>query len=181
VSAPDPVEHVMFGQPVMHHAFTVMFATVGPRFENGQSHQDEQANAEPDEPRNLFSIHGSLLFDRSHPYIVGQAEQKRSLMRFVQANRKRCCSASGFAGKLSARLDCFVSSREFMNRFLLMTCLAAALCGCSNDPASGHHAPPKDPADYHGVPTDDRPPSMLNDTDSQPAPQAAPQTKAQPQ
>jgi hypothetical protein len=76
MSAPDPVEHVMFGEPVMHHAFTVVFATVGPRFENRQPHQHEQANAEPDEPRNLFSIHGSLLFDRSHPYIVGQAEQK---------------------------------------------------------------------------------------------------------
>lgn len=61
-----------------------------------------------------------------------------------------------------------------MNRLLLITCLAAALCGCSNDPA-GHHAPPKDPADYHGVPTDDRPPSMLIEADPQAAPQAKPQ------
>jgi hypothetical protein len=62
-----------------------------------------------------------------------------------------------------------------MNRLLLITCFAAALCGCSNDPAAGHHSPPKDPADYHGVPTDDRPPSMLNEADPQGAPQAKPQ------
>jgi hypothetical protein len=64
-----------------------------------------------------------------------------------------------------------------MNRLFLMTCLAAALCACSNDPASGHHAPPKDPADYPGVPTDDRPPSMLNESDPQSAPQAKPQAQ----
>lgn len=36
---------------------------------------------------------------------------------------------------------------------------AAGLAGCANDP-SGHRAPPQDPADYHGVPTDTRPPTM---------------------
>ncbi|MFM0337790.1 hypothetical protein [Paraburkholderia fungorum] len=49
-----------------------------------------------------------------------------------------------------------------MNRVLLIALLfGAGLAGCANDP-SGHHGgpPPKDPADYHGVPTDDRPPSM---------------------
>jgi hypothetical protein len=186
VSAPDPVEHMMCGQPVMHHAFTVVFTSVGPRFENRQPHQHEQANAEPDEPRNLFSIHGSLLFDRSHAYIVGQREEKTQLNARREGQlqgvmRRRCCSASGFAGKLSARLDCFAFFREFMNRFLLLTCLAAALCGCSNDPASGHHSPPKDPPDYHGVPTDDRPPSMLNDTDTPATLPAASQNKAQSQ
>lgn len=52
--------------------------------------------------------------------------------------------------------------RESMNRVLLIVLmLAAGLAGCANDP-SGHHGgpPPKDPADYHGVPTDDRPPVM---------------------
>jgi hypothetical protein len=52
--------------------------------------------------------------------------------------------------------------RESMNRVLLIALmLAAGLGGCANDP-SGHHGgpPPKDPADYHGVPTDDRPPVM---------------------
>lgn len=47
-----------------------------------------------------------------------------------------------------------------MNRVLLIALmLAAGLAGCANDP-SGHHGgpPPKDPVDYHGVPTDDRPP-----------------------
>ena len=40
--------------------------------------------------------------------------------------------------------------------------LVAGLAGCANDP-SGHHGgpPPQDPADYHGVPTDNRPPSMV--------------------
>ncbi|MEA3085421.1 MAG: hypothetical protein QOC89_3118 [Paraburkholderia sp.] len=50
-----------------------------------------------------------------------------------------------------------------MNRVLLIALmLAAGLGGCANDP-SGHHGgtPPEDPADYHGVPTDDRPPAMV--------------------
>jgi hypothetical protein len=39
--------------------------------------------------------------------------------------------------------------------------LFAGLAGCA-DNSSGHHSsPPQDPADYHGVPTDTRPPSML--------------------
>ncbi|MBK5046977.1 hypothetical protein [Paraburkholderia domus] len=49
-----------------------------------------------------------------------------------------------------------------MNRVLLIALmLAAGLAGCADDP-SGHHGgpPPKDPIDYHGVPTDDRPPVM---------------------
>jgi hypothetical protein len=39
--------------------------------------------------------------------------------------------------------------------------LLAGLAGCADDP-SGHHGghPPQDPADYHGVPTDTRPPLM---------------------
>jgi hypothetical protein len=56
-----------------------------------------------------------------------------------------------------------ILSRESMNRVLLIALmLAAGLGGCANDP-SGHHGgtPPKDPADYHGVPTDDRPPAMV--------------------
>ena len=61
-----------------------------------------------------------------------------------------------------------------MNRVLLIVLAAAALAGCSNDPASGHHVPPKDPPDYHGVPTDDRPPSMLDTPDTPDTPQPAP-------
>ncbi|MFM0079784.1 hypothetical protein P0D72_13000 [Paraburkholderia sediminicola] len=52
--------------------------------------------------------------------------------------------------------------RESMNRVLLIVLmLGAGLAGCANDP-SGHHGgpPPKDPVDYHGVPTDDHPPVM---------------------
>ncbi|QQC64035.1 hypothetical protein [Paraburkholderia ginsengisoli] len=39
--------------------------------------------------------------------------------------------------------------------------LFASLAGCA-DNSSGHRkGPPQDPADYHGVPTDTRPPSMV--------------------
>jgi hypothetical protein len=66
-----------------------------------------------------------------------------------------------------------------MNRALLIVFAAVALAGCSNDPASGHHgSPPKDPPDYHGVPTDDRPPSMLDTPDTAPP---APASQAVPQ
>jgi hypothetical protein len=37
-----------------------------------------------------------------------------------------------------------------------------ALSACADDPTIHHHVPPKDPADYHGVPTDDRPPVMID-------------------
>jgi hypothetical protein len=47
-----------------------------------------------------------------------------------------------------------------MNRVLLLVLLAATLTGCVNDTSGHPGGPPKDPADYHGVPTDDRPPSM---------------------
>jgi hypothetical protein len=39
--------------------------------------------------------------------------------------------------------------------------LSAGLAGCADHPAGHRAGPPQDPADYHGVPTDDRPPSML--------------------
>ena len=39
--------------------------------------------------------------------------------------------------------------------------LLAGLAGCANDSSAHHRAPPQDPADYHGVPTDSRPPSMV--------------------
>ncbi|MFT4064195.1 hypothetical protein [Paraburkholderia sp.] len=39
--------------------------------------------------------------------------------------------------------------------------LSAGAAGCAGNPSAHHGAPPQDPADYHGVPTDDRPPSML--------------------
>ena len=54
-------------------------------------------------------------------------------------------------------------SEKFMKRFLLAASLFSlfALSACADDPTVHHHVPPKDPADYHGVPTDDRPPSMI--------------------
>ncbi len=57
-----------------------------------------------------------------------------------------------------------------MNRTILIALLLSALTGCMSEPNGHHKTPPKDPQDYHGVPTDDRPPSML-DT---PAPSSAP-------
>lgn len=48
-----------------------------------------------------------------------------------------------------------------MNRFALVA--AAAVCllaGCAGGARHGH--PPQDPPDYHGVPTDDHPPSMID-------------------
>ncbi|CAB3642729.1 hypothetical protein LMG27174_00545 [Paraburkholderia rhynchosiae] len=39
--------------------------------------------------------------------------------------------------------------------------LAASVAGCANDSSSGRAGPPQDPADYHGVPTDSRPPAMV--------------------
>jgi len=57
----------------------------------------------------------------------------------------------------------YLPVRAFMNRIILTALLLSALTGCVNDPNAPHHGtPPKDPQDYHGVPTDDRPPSMLN-------------------
>jgi type IV pilus biogenesis protein CpaD/CtpE len=47
-----------------------------------------------------------------------------------------------------------------INRVVFAAVFAAALAGCASHP-SHRRTPPQDPRDYHGVPTDDRPPSML--------------------
>jgi hypothetical protein len=49
-----------------------------------------------------------------------------------------------------------------MSRIFSSLILVGMLAGCSSDyAASGAgRAPPSDPADYHGVPTDDRPPTL---------------------
>lgn len=39
--------------------------------------------------------------------------------------------------------------------------LFAGLAGCADNPSGHHGKPPQDPADYHGVPTDSRPPAMV--------------------
>ena len=39
--------------------------------------------------------------------------------------------------------------------------LSAGVAGCADHPSSHRGPPPQDPADYHGVPTDTRPPSMV--------------------
>jgi hypothetical protein len=39
--------------------------------------------------------------------------------------------------------------------------LCTGLAGCVDNPSGHHGKPPQDPADYHGVPTDTRPPTMV--------------------
>lgn len=39
--------------------------------------------------------------------------------------------------------------------------LCAGLAGCADNPSGHHGRPPQDPPDYHGVPTDTRPPTMV--------------------
>ncbi len=49
-----------------------------------------------------------------------------------------------------------------MSRVWLAIAMAALLSACADNSASKRHGPPPhDPADYHGVPTDDRPPVMI--------------------
>jgi hypothetical protein len=50
-----------------------------------------------------------------------------------------------------------------MLRVYLAVAMAALLSACADDMTIKHHgAPPQDPPDYHGVPTDDRPPMMID-------------------
>lgn len=99
-------------------------------------------------------------------YIVGQLARSGNGVKAGSAWRPVCRRATRFAGRLTARLfRCvLLFKNQSMNRVFLTVLLAAALTGCANDADSGHHGtPPKDPPDYHGVPTDDRPPSMTGD------------------
>jgi len=64
----------------------------------------------------------------------------------------------------SAGSRSFIPLREtlFMIRVsMLALLLVAGVAGCANGPSGHHGAPPQDPADYHGVPTDSRPPTMV--------------------
>jgi hypothetical protein len=79
-----------------------------------------------------------------------------------------CRHLAGFAGRLEApRRSLFRPAliyliRESMYRSILIVSLLSALAGCAGDATLQHHTPPKDPQDYHGVPTDDRPPQMID-------------------
>ncbi|HEX7937294.1 MAG TPA: hypothetical protein VF573_30060 [Paraburkholderia sp.] len=67
------------------------------------------------------------------------------------------------APALSPAAFLFLPERlPFMFRVsMIALLLAAGVAGCANG-SSGHRAgPPQDPADYHGVPTDSRPPTMV--------------------
>ncbi|WP_175756126.1 hypothetical protein [Burkholderia ambifaria] len=61
-----------------------------------------------------------------------------------------------------------------MTRFMLAVLAASILAGCSSNPHQARRGhPPQDPADYHGVPTDMTPPSMLGAPAPAPAPAPA--------
>ncbi|MDW9242566.1 hypothetical protein [Burkholderia cepacia] len=50
-----------------------------------------------------------------------------------------------------------------MTRFMLAVLAAAFLAACTSDSHQARRGhPPEDPADYHGVPTDMTPPTMLD-------------------
>jgi hypothetical protein len=49
-----------------------------------------------------------------------------------------------------------------MSRLFLIVLFLFALTGCADDSSAARHGrPPQDPPDYHGVPTDVRPPQMI--------------------
>jgi len=48
-----------------------------------------------------------------------------------------------------------------MFRIFVAVAMTTLLGACADDATIKHHAPPQDPPDYHGVPTDDRPPMMI--------------------
>ncbi|GAB6849007.1 hypothetical protein JCM10599A_28110 [Paraburkholderia kururiensis] len=73
--------------------------------------------------------------------------------------------------RVDSRLCHFAASGfgKSMSRPFLILLFLSALTGCAdNSSAVRHGPPPQDPPDYHGVPTDVRPPQMIE------APEAAP-------
>jgi len=49
-----------------------------------------------------------------------------------------------------------------MKNILWIAALAALMSSCvAGNGSSPRRSPPQDPPDYHGVPTDDRPPMMI--------------------
>ncbi|WP_334011358.1 hypothetical protein [Burkholderia cepacia] len=57
-----------------------------------------------------------------------------------------------------------------MTRFMLAVLTASFLAACTSDPHQARRGhPPEDPADYHGVPTDMTPPTMLDAPPPKPA------------
>lgn len=97
-----------------------------------------------------------------------------------QEGERRASGGFGFA-HCAFRLDSWpvlqsvslrIVLKESMKSLVVVTAVAASLLsvfvlsGCVDDQAAHHRAPPKDPQDYHGVPTDDRPPSMLGAPDA---------------
>lgn len=49
-----------------------------------------------------------------------------------------------------------------MSRVYLALAMATLLSACADNASHHHGTPPQDPPDYHGVPTDDRPPMMID-------------------
>ena len=163
VSAAHSVQDVMLGKPVMHHAFAMMLAPIGARLEHRQRDEHEQPYGESNQTCDRFGIHGGLLRRKDPAYIVEQALQDRA-MRWISRFGGAHCALRLDSWPATSSVDAHSSSEKFMKRFLLAASLFSlfALSACADAQAVHHHAPPKDPADYHGVPTDDRPPSMID-------------------
>ncbi|CAB3748976.1 hypothetical protein [Paraburkholderia solisilvae] len=53
-----------------------------------------------------------------------------------------------------------------MTRTFLLALTLSALAGCADDTTLHHRTPPQDPPDYHGVPTDTRPPQIIDAPDA---------------
>jgi hypothetical protein len=49
-----------------------------------------------------------------------------------------------------------------MSRIVLLVAVSFLVAACAESPDAAKHKPPQDPPDYHGVPTDTRPPAMLD-------------------
>ena len=148
VSAAHSVQHVMLGQPVMHHPFAMMLAPIGARLEHRQRDEHEQPYGESNQTCDRFGIHGGLLRRKDPAYIVEQALQDRA-MRWISRFGGAHCALRLDSWPATSSVDAHTLSEKFMKRFLLAASLFSlfALSACADDPAVHHHVPPKDPAD----------------------------------
>ncbi|MFP6559671.1 hypothetical protein WJ542_15400 [Paraburkholderia sp. B3] len=92
-------------------------------------------------------------FGCSHTSILGQQ----------QAGKKVGKIGRDIAPDFRARSEINLKGFGRMLRIFVAAAMAAFLSACADDMTVKHHGtPPQDPPDYHGVPTDDRPPTMID-------------------
>jgi hypothetical protein len=86
-----------------------------------------------------------------------------SHVRILEQCRNRKNSEFSYVARCCVRWRTnFQEGFDPMFRIYLAIAMAALLSACADNTTSHHHgAPPQDPPDYHGVPTDDRPPTMI--------------------